>query len=88
MILQVTVQTPPRETEEYGEHRCSPTSPKATQRVSPPTGNKVGVQILVVLPAWNGEVWAVNVVEVSNHTCWPSVIWAVNMTKTVCWPGY
>ena len=26
-------------------------------------------------------MWTVNVVEVSNHTCWPSVVWAVNMTE-------
>ena len=49
---------------------------------------KVSVCLFVVLPVWNGRVWTVNVVEVSNHTCWPSVVWAVNMTKNVCWPGY
>ena len=33
-------------------------------------------------PQWgNGEVWTVNVIEVSNHTCWPSMVWAVNMIE-------
>ena len=58
--------------------------PKPPRGRHPLTGNnKVSVHIFVVLPAWNGEVWAVNVVGVSNHTCWPSVVWAVNMTKNV-----
>ena len=62
--------------EEYGEHRCSPTDPEATQGDNFLTGkDKVSVCIFVVLQAWNGEVWAANVVEVSNHTCWPSVVW-------------
>ena len=40
------------------------------RRYHPHTGKvKVSVCVLVVLPAWNGEVWTVNVVEVSDHTC-------------------
>ena len=32
-------------------------------------------------PQWgSGEVWTANVVEASNYTCWPSVVWAVNKT--------
>ena len=60
---------------------------KPPQGVSLPTGNKVSVHISVVL--LEVEVWAMSVVEVSNHTHWPSVVWAVNMTKkNLCWPGY
>ena len=48
----------------------------------PHTGKvKVGVCVLVVLLAWNGEVWTASVIEVSDHTCWPSMVWEVHMTN-------
>ena len=56
--------------------------PRPPRGSHPPTGrDNVSVHIFVVLPAWNGKVWPANVVEVSNHTCWPSVVWAGNMTE-------
>ena len=36
---------PPREAEDYGEDRSSPTNPEATQVVVTPTGNKVSVGV-------------------------------------------